>query len=453
MSTRASVYFLAVVAATAAASGQCAVPVQEGTPQPQMTALRYDSDYPVIGYSGPATQNPVARLQARMTAGKVKLDFRAPRGYLDSVLKNLGIDPSSQTLVYSATSLANRWINAATPRAIYFNDDTYVAWVQGSNVLEFVTMDRALGPVFYALSNYSDSGDTFSREILRCLVCHDKFSLKGGGVPLILATSSYVDTAGEQLKSAPLLEVTDQTPIAQRWGGWYVTGQQGRQAHLGNLLIHTTGDLHNIDRMRRGNLQSLARLFDTGPYLTDKSDIVALLVLEHQLTVYNLITRVNFKARTLVARQSIPVGTGPWAGLPPKTQSEVRELVEPLVHAMLFTDAAPLTDKVASGSGFDTWFQARGPRDKAGRSLRDLDLKTRLFRYPLSYLVYSPAFDGLPDYARSYIYGRFADILAGKDPKGAYTNLSADDRAAILAILTDTKPEFAKGLTSRQFAQ
>jgi hypothetical protein len=125
----------------------------------------------------------------------------------------------------------------------------------------------------------------------------------------------------------------------------------------------------------------------------------------------------------------------------PKTKEWMQELTEPLVQAMLFTNAVPLTDTVASTSGFDAWFQAQGPRDKAGRSLRELDLKTRLSKYPLSYLLYSSAFDGPPDYVRNCVYGRFVDILTGRDVHGTFAKLSATDRQCVMEILRATKPE------------
>jgi hypothetical protein len=62
----------------------------------------------------------------------------------------------------------------------------------------------------------------------------------------------------------------------------------------------------------------------------------------------------------------------------------VKAMLEPLVKALLQVDAAPLPGKIAGNSGFDSWFQAQGPRDAQGRSLRELDLDTRLFRYPFA---------------------------------------------------------------------
>jgi hypothetical protein len=396
--------------------------------------LRYDTEYPVIGYSGLATHNAIARLQARLDSGEVKLTFNPVRGYLDSLLTALGIAPSSQALVYSRTSLQVGSIRAATPRAIYFDEDTYVAWTQGSEVLEVAAMDDALGQVFYTLPNRALNPVRFARETNRCLSCHDTYELSGGGVPRFLLMSSYVDTRGEQLTHEGSIITTDQTPLESRWGGWYVTGRHGSQVHLGNIQIHRVEELTHLEDVRRGNIDVLDGLFDTHPYLTDKSDIVALLVLQHQVTVQNLLTRASFEVRTALAAKD---------GAGARTEEALQKFVEPLLDAMLFVDAADLA-KISGSSGFDQWFEAQGPKDAHGRSLRDLDLTTRLFKYPFSYLVYSPAFEALPEPARQYLYAHLAAILRGRDPSPKYAGLSAADRKAVLEILSATKPDFAR---------
>jgi len=411
--------------------------------------LPYDTEYPVMGYSGPATNNPIARLQARLDKGEVKLEFQPGHGYLDSLLKALDIDPSSQSLVYSKTSLQVGSIRAATPRAIYFNEDTYVAWVQGSDQMELAAMDTSLGQVFYILRNqapppnHSTPTVQFERQNANCLSCHDTYSLSGGGVPRFLLMSSYVDVGGEQLTHEGSILVTDQTELRYRWGGWYVTGHHGSQVHLGNIQVRNVQELVHLDQVRRGNLDTLDGLFDTKPYLTNKSDIVAQLILLHQVTVDELITRVNFEVRSALAKTAKGGAAGDHPTLTADARKALTEDLDALVDAMVFVDAAGYSDTITGNSGFDKWFQARGPRDPSGRSLRELDLHTRLFKYPLSYLVYSPAFDSLPRYATDYIYKRFAEVLSGKDQDKRYAHLSADDRKAVLGILKATKPAFA----------
>jgi hypothetical protein len=411
------------------------------TPASSQGALRYDAEYPFIGYGDAPSQNPVARLHERLERGELRLEYEAPRGYLDALLRALRIDPSSQTLVYSKTSLQTDLIRAGTPRAIYFNDDTYVAWVPATPFIEIVTMDGAKGPVFYTLQNTTSSAAGLERQTSRCLTCHDTFGMTGGGVPRLLFLSTLVDTNGETLTGRPGKDTTDQTPLEERWAGWYVTGQHGKQRHLGNILAPAGTDATQVQRLARGNIDSLSDLFDTQPYLTKQSDIVALLVLEHQTHIASLITRANFKSRRALA-QTGASATDDWSALPAITQRGLTRLLEPLVQAMLFKDASPITDGIRSTSGFDRWFEAQGPRDSNGRSLRELDLKTQMFKHPLSYLVYSAAFDGLPACTQQYIYARFAEILSGRDQSDTYSYLSADARERTLAILRATKPAF-----------
>jgi hypothetical protein len=408
------------------------------------TRLPYDTEYPVMHYRRTPTHNAIARLQQRMAAGDVTLKYAAPRGYLDSLLTALGIDPSSQSLVYSKTSLQTGSISAATPRALYFDAETYVGYVQGTANLELATMDSELGQVFYTLPNSQGGAAQLQRQTLNCLSCHDTYEMSGGGVPRFLLISSYVDIRGNQLTHEDSILTTDQTPMESRWGGWYVTGNTGKQLHVGNIQVKDVQQLVKLDNVRRVNVDRLDGLFNTAPYLTDKSDVVALLVLQHQVTVQNLLTRANFEVRKALAQQS--------GKLSAKTQGALHQYLDDLAQAMLFGDAVPYTDAIRGNSGFDAWFVKQGPRDAQGRSLRDLDLNTRLFRYPLSYLVYTPSFDALPEYAHDYVFGRFAAVLQGRDHSDSYAFMSDADRRDTLQILTATKPAFAQFLAKHQAA-
>ena len=435
---------------TAPAEQSPAVPGEPGAPafaQPNASApLRYDTEYPPMHYEGLAQSNRIARLQVRLDRGEVKLDFESGHGYLRSLLKALDIDPSSQVLVYSKTSLQTGEIQAASPRALYFNEDTYVGWVQGTQQIELGTMDSTLDQVFYTLKNGSPAGAHFKRETTNCLGCHDSLSYSGGGVPRFLLMSTYVDTHGNALTHEGSILVTDRTEFQYRWGGWYVTGHQGSEIHLGNLLVHNVQELTHLDGLRRGNLDNLDALFDTKPYLTDKSDIVALQVLLHQSTVQNRITEVNWDTRTALAKAGKDPADGHGVTLPAQMRKQIQDEMDALVDEMLFVGDPGYKSPLAGNSGFDKWFQARGPRDRRGRSLRELDLTTRLFKYPCSFLIYSEAFDALPVYARDYLYARLVKILTGKELSSQYAVLSAADRKAVVEILKDTKPQFAAAL-------
>jgi hypothetical protein len=174
-------------------------------------------------------------------------------------------------------------------------------------------------------------------------------------------------------------------------------------------------------------LSSVSGKFDTTGYLSPYSDVTALLVLNHQVHMTNLLTRLGWEAR-IAAHQGAPVET------------RVRETARELVDYLLFIDEAPLPGSVSGASGFADQFAAGGPRDKKGRSLRQLDLERRLFQYPCSYMVYTPAFDALPPAAKEAVYARMWEVLSGRDKDQSYDRLTPADRQAIVEILRDTKP-------------
>ena len=119
----------------------------------RVNMARYDQEYPGIGYSGPATHNRVWRLKQQLDSGDLKLTWEPKWGYLRSLLQALQINADSQLLVFSKTSLQSEAISPAEPRAIYFNDDTYVGYVQGNPLLELSAIDPAVGPVFFIMDN------------------------------------------------------------------------------------------------------------------------------------------------------------------------------------------------------------------------------------------------------------------------------------------------------------
>jgi hypothetical protein len=206
----------------------------------------------------------------------------------------------------------------------------------------------------------------------------------------------------------------------------------------------------NIDRIRHGSVTSLDSLLDTSAYLRNSSDIVALLVLEHQVTVHNEIIHANYKSRMLLEhfQQGSDPASRHWTQLTPELQQRFDLMLRPLVAAMLLANAAPLPRPISGGNGYGQKFQARGPKDPAGRSLRQLDLGTQVFRYPLSFLIYSEGFDALPQFVRERVYAKLAQILRQTDPGAPYSGRSAADRRAAFEILLATKPEFTREVST-----
>jgi hypothetical protein len=433
-----------------ALAGLGAASVWADTDRLAVNTPRYDQEYPAIAYSGPATHNRVWRLKQQLESGAVKLTWEPQQGYLRSLLRALDINVDSQVLVFSRTSLQTSFISEKTPRAIYFNDDTYVGWIQGSPLIEFTVIDAEAGVVFFGLENLREAKVQFEREGGRCLTCHDTYSMMGGGVPRVLVMSAPVEDPADTRTYSSASEVDDRTPIEKRWGGWYVTGRQGADDHFGNLPLRESSGGERLRKLQpaRANRETLAAYFDTTGYLSDKSDIAALLVLEHQAYVQNQITRANYKVRTILSRGRDATAVT-WAGLDSQAQARIRPIVESVVRAIFLADATALKRRIEGNSGYTDRFSRSGPLDSKGRSLRYLDLNQRLFRYPLSYLVYSEHFNALPAYVLDYIDSRIAEVLQGRDTTGISARISAADRIAITEILTDTNPRLASRLQGK----
>jgi hypothetical protein len=322
---------------------------------PVAAALRAQSDgdydHGLIAYSRTAPTDAVARLQRRLDSGEITLEFEPRLGYLPAILRALNVPESSQSLVFSKTSFQFTQIAPDRPRALYFNDDVYVGYVQGSRTLEFAVADPKLGAVFYTLEEEEDEKvqPRFQREIYFCLICHESSRITGG-VPGFMTVSVLPDKEGNAIRSAPADAMSDQTPFNDRWGGWYVTGTHGAQRHRGNtvLPLYAPSALSRIDWSKGANWTRLDEQVDTSRYLTPHSDIVALIALTHQTRIHNLITRANYETlRAIHDEEKINVGTTrPGERYSSITEERIRAAVEPLVRGMFFVAEAPLTDSV-----------------------------------------------------------------------------------------------------------
>ena len=378
-----------------------------------------------INYRSEDLRDPIAVLQRKLDSGEVKLQYENEQSYLRSVLKALNISVNSQTLVFSKTSFQYPKISPDKPRALYFNDDVYVGRVHDGMGLEFVSFDPMQGAIFYVLDEHKVAKPRFERANLDCIQCHIA-NVPTKGVPGVFVRSIYTSPNGTQAAGTPGYISGHESPLKDRWGGWYVTGTHGSQLHMGNAVLAQPGHPEKLDRAAGANRTTLAGSLDTSFYLTDTSDIVAHLVLDHQTQMHNYITQTNYQTRLAMAAKG------------PAQQYE--RSAEQLVRYLLFAKEAKLEGPVNGGSGYAEQFAAKGPRDPQGRSLRDFDLNTRIFRYPCSYLIYSEAFDSIPGPAKDYIYRRLFEVLSGRDQGPDFASLTQEDRRAILEILVATKP-------------
>ena len=387
-------------------------------------------DHPAIEYINRAPRDPVAALNRRIQSGSVKLTFDAGNGYLPSLLKALDIPIESQVAVFSKTSTQMNLIHPRNPRMIYFNDLVSVATVRGAFVLEIAAQDPEQGTIFYELDQQAADTPAFIRT-RACLRCHHSFYTNG--IPGRLMRSTL--TAADGTTLGWTRNASDHaTPFDQRWAGWYVTGRLSGLPHLGNTFA-TSGEMSSPGRST--DVDTLVGKFDTSGYLTPYSDVVALLILEHQSGLTNLLTRLDWEMRA-AAWESRPGAKMPVTILD-RPHYSVETAINEIADYLLFVNEVPLPGPVQGTSGFAEWFAKEGPFDSRGRSLRQLDLQRRLLRYPCSYLIYAPMFDGLPAPAREAIYKRMWQILSGEDKSEKYARLSAADRAAVVDILRDTK--------------
>jgi len=368
-------------------------------------------NHPAIKYLTADTDTVVDRLNQHLRDGSAKLVYDAKTGYLKSVLELLQVPVESQVMVYTQTSLQAQHIKMTNPRAVYFNDTVSVGYIRGAGLIEVVAQDPKMGSVFYTVREEPAQQATFGRD-QQCLRCHlswDTLGVPGWSVLTTFPRKSEMDYANGGF-------VDHFKPIEERWGGWYVTGKKVPPRHMGNYPLILPKGITSPPPAR----VSLEGQFDLDGYLTPYSDIVALMVLEHQAHFANLVTRATWETRL-------------------GETMRIAEAADALADYMLFVDEAKIPGGGIEGSsGFAEKFTVQGPKDPKGRSLRELDLKTRLQKYPLSYMIYSPAFQGMPDAPKSLVMGKIERVLSGEisDPK--YAHLTPEIRTAIREILQST---------------
>jgi hypothetical protein len=394
-------------------------------------------EHPAIQYETRATTERVSRLKQALAQGSRHLQYDARTGYLLPVLKALDVPVESQLLVFSKTGLQREHTSPRNPRALYFNDSVVVGYIPGAPSLELAAHDPQQGVVFYTLDQSAATAPAFTRRTT-CLACH--ISVVTLEVPGFIDRSNIVGVDGHVMPRLGSHTVNHQTPHTERWGGWFVTGHAsmppyGPLGHLGNMTVTphpTSGPAIFSNHVL---IEWLNRAPDTDKYLASDSDLAALMTFDHQMHALNLLTRLNWEARVAAA-----------GGRPVGTDAALAARVRELVDYLLFVGEAPMAFEVTARPGFGEALAARVPKDRRGRSLAQLDLTTRLLRYPCSYLIYGEAFGGLPPALKEAVYQRMFTVLSGKDRDPKYAHLSSEDRRAIVEILRETKADLPADL-------
>ncbi len=382
-------------------------------------------DHPAIEYASRPAEDVVAALN-RSPDRLSRLTFDPQSGYLRSLLGALAVPVASQMLVFSKTGVQSALTSPANPRALFFNDAVVVGYIRGAPFLELAALDPRQGAVFYTLDQQERRPPSLVRRD-RCLTCHVSYNTMD--VPGFLVRSQATAADGQTLRQLGSFVIDHRSPFEERWGGWYVTGTARGLRHMGNHPIAASAAETVTVTSPDLALASLDGRNDPRGYMTPYSDVVALMVFEHQAHLMNLITRLGWEARVAIFNRQSDASKDP-----------VRGAVDELADYLLFVDEAALPSPVEGSSGFSEAFAALEPRDRKGRSLRAFDLHTRLFQYRCSYMIYSDAFEQLPPVAREAVYRRLWQILSGQDHTPRYARLSPQDRRTVVEILRDTKP-------------
>ncbi len=388
----------------------------------QGSAHKLEFDMPPIGYTSAQATDPVAQLEkTRGTVAAGAEPYHPKFGYLPRVLELLHVSVSSQMLVFSKTSVQRHNIDPSNPRALYFSDEVYIGYIPGAPELEVAVVDSDLGTVFYTVHQDGEEPLRFKRSN-ECLNCHG--AARSMGVPGFVLRSLDTDEEGEIVAATDTSEISHCTPVAQRWGGWYVTNAPADWVHRGNDPGH-----EERDEARKKAL--IRKITASRRYPASGSDTLALLLHDHQTHMHNYITRLHMEGQQRIAEYG-----------------HVRYLdtqVRAFLRYLLFTEEAPLPSRLEAAGEFRAEFQKAAKRDSQGRSLRDLDLQTRLFKYPCSFLIDSDAFRKLPGLVRQKILDRLHTVLLGEDTHADFAGLSAEGRQAVLEILRDTCPDLTAG--------
>ena len=413
-----------------------------GSHENSLLAQSDKNDAP-IQYAASPAKDRVAKLMDQLKSGQVKIEWDQTHGWLPSLLQQLEIPSASQTLVFSKTSQQNRKIGPSTPRAIYFSDDVYVGYVINGDFLEIGAVDPVQGARFYALDQAKAIHPSLDKASDQCMSCHE--TRKTQDVPGFLVRSVFPKKSGHPDFTKGTVSTDHSTPLAKRFGGWYVTGQHGSMRHRGNTFVKGRDD-DSFDKEDGANLPKLPAIAQAERHFEPTSDIVALMLLEHQVQFHNFVTKASYTARQ-TRHYDAQMNKVFERASDHRSDTSIRRVnsaAEKLVAYALFADEYKLASPIRGTEKFVQQFGKSAIRTSDGRSLRDLDLQTRLLKFPCSYLVYSESFQALPQEVLSVVKAKMLAVLRGENQSPEFEHLTAADRKSILEILTETHPLFGK---------
>jgi len=378
-------------------------------------------------------RDPMSRLLARVESGEFDYGDEPGLPLVRRLLEALEVPESSQVLLFSQGSLQRELISPANPRAIFFNEDLHLAWMPEGKI-EISSFDPEIGTVFFLQSEPEAERIEFA-ESRRCLGCH------GGSatnfLPGPMARSNYTSETGRRVASVPShIRLSHAVPFEDRWGGYFVTNAPPTLSHLGNAFASRESGALAVDRSH-ASTADLGAFFDPRILPRPDSEILALMLFDHQTEMHNLLIEAVYRDRLLLHLAEANGGEAPRL-----VAEQTDAFFDRLVRYLLFAREVSLAGhSLRRGTDFERDFTARRRAAPSGRSLRDFDLETRLFQHRLSYMIDSQAFEEAPRTMRERTYRKLHQILAAETPPEGYDYFDDGEREAILTILKHTKAD------------
>ena len=395
------------------------------------------------GYFSKDAKDPVTLLMKRVQRGEVLIKEPNGKPLVERLLRELGLNKDTQILVFSRTSLQRREVSYSNPRALYFNESVYLGWMPNGRI-EIASFDPELGPIFYFQRELDDASSPLLARTRSCLGCHAGDATNF--LPGSLGRSVYPDKSGRSLRSIDDYRRSGHhIPLHDRYGGWFVSGNHGAMRHMGNAIASREGGKITIDREQFANLEKLDRFFSTEAYPAPGSDIAALLVFDHQVTMHHRLVEAAYRARqSLFDSKLDPKETDVSKLSKGRSTDEFLEGRDKVVDYLLFRDETPIP-KVSCDPAFRRAFSANRIADRRKRSLKDLRLDGRIFENRCSYMIYSPTFDQFPPMLKGAIYARIHEILTSPKAVEGFDYLGKEEKRRILEILDETKEDLPPG--------
>jgi hypothetical protein len=395
------------------------------------------------GYFSKDAKDPTTLLLKRIQRGEVLITEANGKPLVERFLKELKLDKDTQVLVFSKTSLQRRAVSYNNPRALYFNESVYLGWMPNGRI-EIASFDPELGPLFYFQRQLDDKTSPLFARTRSCLGCHAGDATNF--LPGSLGRSVYPDQTGRPIKSLDDYRRSGHhIPLHDRYGGWFVSGNHGTMRHMGNAIATRENGKVSIDREKFVNLEKLDRFFRTESYPAPGSNIAALLVFDHQVTMHHRLVEAAYRARQSLFDSKLDPGEMDVSKLAKgRSMEEFMEGRDKVIDYMLFREEIAIP-RVSCDPGFRRAFTANRLPDQKKRSLKDLRLDGRIFENRCSYMIYSPTFEHLPSMLKGAIYRRIHEILTAKKPVEGFEHFEQDEKQRILEILHATKDDLPAG--------